>query len=152
MTFTEAVKLAIEKYFNINLASEQKRGKANQVDFIGLSSQIGEIRIELERRREDPLNNVVKAWRQAIDNPNEQPFTLIHIFSGFYVSKKSKLENANFVGERMNEWAKITNHKIRYITVLLEYTPPSGNSDPIITDDIIQSIYDQVDIQLQSKL
>lgn len=152
MTFTEAIEFAIEKHFNINLEAEQKRGKANQVDFIGFSSQIGEIRIELERRREDPLNNVVKAWRQAMDAPNEQPFTLIHIFSGFYVSKKSKFENANFVGERMNDWAKATNHKIRYIAVLLEFTPPSKNSNPILTNDEIQKICDQIDMQIQSNL
>ncbi len=149
MTFTEAVKLVIENHYGITIQPEQKKGKANQVDFVGLSPQFGEIRIELERRREDPLNNVVKAWRQVKENPNEQGFILIHIFSGFYISKKSKFENAIFVGERMNEWAKVTNCKIKYISILLDFIPPPGDSNPIVKTDEIQKINDQINTQIQ---
>lgn len=144
MTFSEAIKLAIEEWGNISLQSEKKIGKANQVDFMGSFINLTEIRIEIERRREDPLNNVVKAWRQAVDELNEESFILLHIFSGFYKSKKSKMQNAIFVGERMNEWAISKNRKIKYIPILLDFIPPSGDSNPNVDQDTIDSIKSQI--------
>lgn len=144
MTFSEAVKSALEEWGNISLQSEKKIGKANQVDFIGSYLNLTEIRVEIERRREDPLNNVVKAWRQAVDEFNNESFILLHIFSGFYKSKKSKMQNAIFVGERMNEWALSKNRNIKYVPVLLDFTPPPGDSNPNVDQDTIDSIKSQI--------
>jgi len=147
MNLTEAVKVAIEYWGNCTLAAEVTLGKANQVDFVGTHSKYGEIRVELERRREDPLNNVVKAWRQASKNTNEE-FLLIHIFSGFYISKKSKYENAIFIGEQINFWATSRKRKTGYLSVLLDYIPAKGASNPIVTEEEALRINSQVSEQL----
>jgi len=144
MTFSEAIKLSLEEWGSISLQSEKKLGKANQVDFIGIYLQDTEIRVEIERRREDPLNNVVKAWRQAKDESKNESFILLHIFSGFYKSKKSKMQNAIFVGDRMSEWAKSKNKRIQYIPILLDFTPPSGDSNPDVNNDTYNSIKNQI--------
>ena len=151
MNFTEAVKIAVENWCHCALTSEIKLGKANQVDFMGTHSKYGEIRIELERRREDPLNNVVKAWRQATENINEE-FLLIHIFSGFYISKKSKYENAIFVGEQINLWATSTNRKTGYLPIILDYIPAKGDSNPILTETEAHNITTQVREQLDKAI
>ena len=88
MTLTNAVQLAVAEWCGAVLSAEQRLGRANQVDFAGRSTSAGEVRVEFERRREDPVNNVVKAWRQAAQNQQEPPFTLVHVFSAFYLSKK----------------------------------------------------------------
>ena len=147
MNFTEAVKIAVENWCNCDLVPETKVGKANQVDFTGTHTNYSEIRIELERRREDPLNNVVKAWRQANENINEE-FLLIHIFSGFYISKKSKYKNAIFVGKQINTWAAYENRKIGYLPILLDYTPEKGDSNPTVTKGEALNISNQIKEQL----
>ena len=151
MNFTEAVKAAVENWCSCTLITEVKLGKANQVDFIGTHSKYHEIRVELERRREDPLNNVVKAWRQATENTNEE-FLLIHIFSGFYISKKSKYDNAIFIGEQINFWATSKNRKAGYLSVLLDYIPAKGDSNPIVTETEALNISKQVEEQLNKAI
>ena len=151
MNFTEAVKKAVENWCNCDLTTETKVGKANQVDFTGLHTKFNEIRIELERRKEDPLNNVVKAWRQASQNLNEE-FLLIHIFSGFYISKKSKYENAVFVGKQINSWAIYKNRNIIYLPILLDYIPLKGDSNPIVTENEAIHISYQVKEQIDNTI
>jgi hypothetical protein len=61
MTLSEVVRASVADCCDTDLSREMCFGKANQVDFSGRSALIGNIRVELERRREDPVNNVVKA-------------------------------------------------------------------------------------------
>jgi hypothetical protein len=152
MTLSQAVCACIGEYFSTEFAPEMRLGKANQVDFSGKCLPVGNIRIELERRREDPVNNVVKAWRQASENPGEPPFTLVHVFSGFYLSKRSKMENARFVGEKMCEWAQANGHKIKYVALSFDFQPPSGDGDPSVPDVIVKQIRDQIRQQLEDQI
>jgi hypothetical protein len=152
MTLSQAVCAFVAEYFSAEFAAEMRLGQANQVDFSGKCVQVGNIRIELERRREDPVNNVAKAWRQANENPSEPPFTLVHVFSGFYSSKSSKrakMDNARFVGEKMCAWAQANNRGIRYVAVFFDYEPLPAGGDPILPDTIANRIRDQIFHQLQ---
>jgi hypothetical protein len=150
MTLTETVRAAISDCCATELSRETRLGNANQVDFSGRSTSLGEIRVEFERRREDPVNNVVKAWRQAVENPTESPFTLVHVFSGFYLSKKPKVENARFIGNMMNKWAASQDRPIEYVAVLLDFEPQMGDADPIIDDSVGQTIAAQLRRELDS--
>jgi len=151
MTLSQTVRAVVAEYFCAEFAAEMKLGQANQVDFWGNCLRVGNIRIELERRREDPVNNVAKAWRQADENPSEPAFTLVHVFSGFYSSesKRATMVNARFVGEKMCAWARANNRGIRYVAVSFDYEPPRGSGDPILPDTIANQIRSQISHQLQ---
>ncbi|HWP60605.1 MAG TPA: hypothetical protein VNL14_22110 [Candidatus Acidoferrales bacterium] len=152
MTLSEVVRASVADCCDADLSRETRFGKANQVDFSGRSALIGNIRVELERRREDPVNNVVKAWRQAAENPSEPAFILVHIFSGFYLSRRAKFENARFIGEMMNMWADTSGRSITYVAVLLDFEPPMGDADPIIGDAVAQTIREQIRRQLDGRI
>ena len=124
MTLSDVVRASVADYCDMDLSPETRFGQSNRVDFAGRSPLIGNIRVELERRREDPVNNVVKAWRHAKENPTDPPFILVHIFSAFYSLGKAKFENARFVGEMMNAWADAGSLGITYVAVLLDFEPP----------------------------
>ncbi len=151
MTLSQVVRGCVANYFSAELAPATV-GKSNQVDFSGTCPWLGNIRVELERRREDPVNNVVKAWRQASDNPKEQPFTLVHIFSGFYSSQAAKIENARFVGEKMNAWAEANGRRIKYVAISFDFKPPSGDADPDLSNAVAKQIHEQLCRQLENVL
>jgi hypothetical protein len=143
MNFSDLIKETIEKWADTPLKSEKKIGKANQVDYSGYLFN-NELRIEIERRREDPVNNVVKAWRQAIEN-DEDNFILIHVFSGYYKTKQSKKKNAIFIGEQMLNWARINKKNIRYDVITVDFIPPQGNPNIDIIDyETIKNIQVQI--------
>ena len=122
------------------------------MDFFGVSPGHGAIRVELEKRREDPVNNVAKAWRQACEK-TEESFTLVHVFSGFYSSsssRRAKQANAEFVGERFNEWAQVNRRAIRYQAVSFDFEPPPRDSDHHLADTEAKQIRDQIRRQLKS--
>ena len=104
--------------------------------------------MELESRREDPVNNVVKAWRQACENSSES-FSLFHVFSGFYKSRSAKRDNARFVGERLNEWAQRDRREITYKDVSFDYEPRQGDPDPCLSRSEAEQISDQIRRQLE---
>jgi hypothetical protein len=152
MTLSEVVCASVGDWCATDLSRETRFGKANQVDFSGRSALVGnDIRLEVERRREDPVNNVVKAWRQAAENPREA-FILVHIFSGFYRSRMAKFENARFVGEMMNMWADTSGRNITYLTVLLDFEPPMGGADAIIENAVAETIGQQIRSELDGRI
>jgi len=78
-----------------------------QVDIAGFSTEHVYI-IEIELKREDPVNNVVKIWRYLVENGS--PFLgkdvkFIHAFSSKYLigGFLTKRKNAEFIGEKMSE-------------------------------------------------
>ena len=153
MILSEVVRASVADCCETGLSREMRVGKANQVDyFSGRSPLIGNIRVELERRREDPVNNVVKAWRQAAENPSEPPFILVHVFSGFYLSRKAKFENARFVGQMMNSWADASGRGITYLAVLIDFEPPMGDADPVVVEAVAQTIRGQIRRQLEGRI
>ena len=149
VALSDVIRTCIGKALSVNLDSEWTAGPSNRVDFSGVSSSLGRIRVERETRREDPVNNVAKAWRQAYEK-TEESFTLIHVFSGYYSkgSRKAKRDNAQFAGDRMNEWARDNGREIRYKAVSFDFEPPSGDLDPQLSSTDAKQICDQIRDQL----
>ena len=149
VALSDVIRTCIGKVLSVNLDSEWTAGPSNRVDFSGVSSKLGRIRVERETRREDPVNNVAKAWRQAHEKTGES-FTLIHVFSGYYSkgSRRAKRDNAQFVGDRMNEWARDSGREIRYKAVSFDFDPPSGDLDPHLSSTDAKQICDQIRGQL----
>lgn len=154
MTLSEAIRKCISDYFAVRLEAEHRKGRANTVDFLGISPVHGEIRVELEKRRADPTNNVVKAWRQAHENPAERSFTMVHVFSGYYRgANSSKLENARFVGERMVEWGE--GRGIKYVAISLGFEPrenPERLPETDLPETAKRLICDEIRRQLDAAL
>jgi hypothetical protein len=146
VTLSGTVRDCIGEILSVELKSESTAGRSNRVDF---ASADGRIRVELERRREDPVNNVAKAWRQAFENA-EESFTLIQVFSGYYSKgqRRSKRDNAQFVGDKVNGWARKLGRAIEYKAVFFDFEPPSGDSDPYLSSTHANQICDQIRSQL----
>jgi hypothetical protein len=103
--------------------------------------------IELEMRREDPVNNVVKFYRYADrikDRFLKGKITFIHVFSLFYEKRRSKRENAAFIGEKMAK----TIENVTYLTLDFNLLPPvAGDSFPVETDHSLKRlIEDLIDV------
>lgn len=152
MTLSDTVRASVAAYCETDLSPETRFGKSNRVDFAGRSPLIGDIRVELERRRQDPVNNVVKAWRHAIEDPTAPPFILVQVFSGFYSVGNGSFENARFIGDMMNAWADTANRRIAYVSVLLDFEPPKGDADPLVDDVVARDIREQICRQLEGRI
>lgn len=103
--------------------------------------------IELEMRREDPVNNVVKFYRyvdRIKDRFLEKRITFIHVFSLFYEKRRSKRENAVFIGEKMAK----TIENVAYLPLNFNLLPPvAGDSFPAETDNSLKRlIEDLIDV------
>jgi hypothetical protein len=48
----------------------------------------------------------------------------VQIFSGYYATRQSKKQNAQFVGQKMQEWAAASGLRNRYVTVAIDFEPP----------------------------
>ena len=153
MTLTQVIRTCIEECLSVKLTPEWNLGPSNTVDFFVRSSMHGNIRVEVERRREDPVNNVAKAWRQACETGEEESFTLLHVFAGFHSSrsttKRAKFNNARFVGERMQKWAQENHRGITYRAICIDFEPPKGNADPVLSDIDAKQVRKQAYHQLQ---
>lgn len=152
MTLSQVICDAVSQYFSADLTCETRLGESNHVDFSGSSASCGCIRVEVERRREDPVNNVIKAWRQAKESPVEPGFILVHVFSGFYASRRAKMENARFAGQMMSDWATSIGRSIKYAAILVRFTPPLGESDPVVGGVVAQEIRDDIQRQLEQQV
>lgn len=99
--------------------------------------------IELEMRREDPVNNVVKFYRyvdRIKDRFLEKRITFIHVFSLFYEKRRSKRENAVFIGEKI---AKTKN--VAYLILNFNLLPPVGGNDfPVETDHSLKRLIEDL--------
>src|SRR5437660_10155430 len=100
MTLKELICQVIAENLQLpGLRAEVRNGAANQADFAVMLTGGRCVIVEIELRREDPVNNVAKAWRAATRDPGNQGFIFIHVFSGFYRnSKEAKRDNAAFIG------------------------------------------------------
>ena len=135
VTLSEVVRKCINEVLSVKLESESTAGRSNRVDFSGALLSYGQIRVELEMRREDPVNNVAKAWWQAHEKTEE--------------SRRPKRDIAQFVGERMNEWAERSDRKITYKAVSFDYEPPQGGGDPELSVAEAEDLRDRVRRQLR---
>jgi len=96
--------------------------------------------LELELRREDPVNNVIKIWRAVENDPHtysQGHLVILHTFSDFYQAHKSKMENAVFAGQKM---AHAIN-KLLYKPLMFDLLPPVAHEPfPTNTDEQLQRI------------
>lgn len=148
MTLDDVIKTAVEQKYGVELQSEKPCGVANVVDFCGVIENDCQLLVELERRREDPVNNVVKQWRQAHESGYQSAFRLIQVFSGFYQRKLSKRQNAEFIGDRMNEWAQSHSKDICYYSVSFGFEPQASNSHSMLEEAIETCIRKELLAQL----
>lgn len=116
------------------LPQQEKYG--SRVDLVGEGAE-AEYLLEIELRREDPVNNVVKVYRAIAEGPGQCPqkrIVLLHVFSGFYSSRPQKRKNAVFAGKKMAEALK----NIEYEPIGWSLTPPvAGQPFPQDTDEQI---------------
>jgi hypothetical protein len=101
-----------------------------KVDVAGVPKKSGAlILIEVELKKDNPVENVVKVWRWASDAKYKRRILFLHVFSANFVKmrhfasppKKVKQYNrAVFVGERMQ---RDRNHKITYTVMKMKLRP-----------------------------
>ncbi len=96
--------------------------------------------LERELRREDPVNNVIKIWRAIENDPHmssQGHLVVLHAFSEFYQSHKSKMENAVFAGQKM---AHAIN-RLSYKPLMFDLRPPVARElFPPNTDEQLRRI------------
>lgn len=110
---------------------------ASKIDILGLENNNIYI-IELELRREDSVNNVVKIFYQLENYQKlflEKHIWFIHIFSKFYEDHISKKSIAEFACKKM---AKAFEN-VDYYSLSLNILPPKSNAH----DDNILSKSDE---------
>ena len=75
---------------------------------------------------------------------------MIQVFSGDYSKgqRRSKRDNAQFVGDKVNDWARKESREIEYKAVFFDFEPPSGNSDLYLSSTYAEQIRDQIRGQL----
>lgn len=90
----------------------------SKVDVAGLRNGVPAVLVEVELKKDNPVENVVKIWRCASEKRITTPLLFVHAFSAHYVpgpgsppTKTKQHERAVFVGTRM---AQDSSHEIRY--------------------------------------
>jgi len=82
----------------------------SKVDVAGLKAEIPRVLVEVELKKDNPVENVVKIWRWATAEKKTYPILFLHAFSAHYhrevpasgrPAKVKQYERAVFVGERM---------------------------------------------------
>jgi len=83
-----------------------EKGQTWKVDVGGSPKKSGRrlILIEVELKKDNPVENVVKIWRWAREKEKNQRILFIQAFSSHYYKTKRKQYNRSiFIGERMKE-------------------------------------------------
>ena len=140
----EIAKHLINIYNNIEWEPRCNFFKSSSyIDILGLSRKNIYI-IELELRREDPVNNVVKVFRVIDENTSfmiDKRLYFIHVFSDFYKTHKSKRYNSVFVGEKMSK----AFDNLEYFALDFNLLPPKkGDSFPKNTSSSIKTLCDDI--------
>lgn len=98
--------------------------KRSRVDVAGLKHRIPDVLVEIELKKDNPVENVVKIWRWASKERRRKGILFIHAFSGHYKrSKVKQYERAVFIGERM---AKDPQLRIEYKPLWIHSTTRRG--------------------------
>lgn len=131
---------------SVKLENERQLSDVGNIDIYGESRNHIYL-IELEMWREYPVNNVVKFYRYVDwikDSFLEKRITFIHVFSLFYEKRRSKRENAVFIGEKMAK----TIENVAYLPLNFNLLPPvAGDSFPAETDHSLKRlIEDLIDV------
>lgn len=127
----------------IRWRAEQNIHRRTRIDVFGDDGQRVYL-VEIEMRREDPVNNVIKIWRWIEESPTKgQPkrAVLFQVFSAFYERRRAKMENAQFAGRKMAEDLEC----IQYRAISWDLNPPvGGETFPQDTDDQIRVLCHEI--------
>lgn len=102
--------------------SGKRLGGFGQIDIYGETSEYAYL-IEVEMRRKDPVNNVVKVYRYIEEDNSsflDKKVVFIHAFSAEYEygGKETRRKNAEFVGKKMAEaHANVRYHIIHFDSI-----------------------------------
>jgi hypothetical protein len=109
-------------------SAERQRWKA---DVAGIPRRPGRIiLVEVELKKDNPVENVVKIWRWLREN-RDQPVLFVQAFSGWYKSTKKKqlkqkqYDRSTFIGEWMKEDQGI---KAKYRVIPMIFKPSKGHT------------------------
>jgi hypothetical protein len=111
-------------------------GQRWKVDVAGLSKNgtPRRILIEVELKKDNPVENVVKIWRWAKEEKKTERILFLQAFSAHYtktkkrthkVTKRKQYDRSIFVGERMME-DRSSGLRIGYKSIPMEYAPRMG--------------------------
>jgi hypothetical protein len=97
-------------------------GTSGRAD-VGLDQGDGRyILVEVELRRRLPAHNVLKTWFWASKQKLRPQFQLIHVVSKYYNSKKTFMEQTDFLAKQMELALK----NVRYKRIESEFAPVKG--------------------------
>ena len=128
---------------SVKWENERQLSDVGNIDIYGESRNHVYL-IELEMRREDPVNNVVKSYRyvdRIKDRVSKRKITFIHVFSLFYEKRRSKRENAVFIGEKMAK----TIENVAYLPLDFNLVPPvAGDNFPVETEHSLEKLIEDL--------
>ena len=108
--------------------------KRSKVDVVGLKNNVPAVLIEIELKKDNPVENVVKIWHWRTKKRNEGSILFVQAFSAHYLnpsdknstpSKAKQYGRAVFIGRQM---AKDRLLRIRYKD-LARYTAPLATAN-----------------------
>jgi hypothetical protein len=106
--------------------------RRSKVDVVGLANGVPRILIEIELKKDNPVENVVKIWRWATANRIKTRILFLHAFSAHYLSdagstsrtaKAKQYERAVFIGKRMEKDQTLN---VRYCDLPIRTTTRKG--------------------------
>jgi hypothetical protein len=86
--------------------------ESSRVDVVGLLGEVPKVLVEVELKKDNPVENVVKVWRWAKATKHTEPILFIQAFSALYANpenkkarppKEKQFVRSQFIGERMAE-------------------------------------------------
>lgn len=108
----------------------------SRVDVVGMKASAARVLVEVELKKDNPVENVVKIWNWAKDKRKTHPILFVQAFSAHYLgpknnfgktSKGKQFERSKFVGERMRQ---DKNLNIDYKTLPIYSTTRLGQRIP----------------------
>jgi len=88
------------------------KGEGWRVDIAGLTDKIPRVLVEVELKKDNPVENVVKIWRWASQEKKTKPILFLHAFSAHYhrelpatarPTKAKQYDRAVFIGDQMTK-------------------------------------------------
>lgn len=97
----------------------------SRVDVAGLNGKIPRVLVEVELKKDNPVENVVKIWRWAARSKKRKTIVFFHAFSALYhrpaaksaPPKTKQYERAVFVGQRMRQERKTLGIEYRDLAI-----------------------------------
>jgi len=119
---SDLIRKSIEKSLDIGLKKETEFRGTEKFDYFCENNK-HRVFVEIELKREDPVNNIAKAWRQldTIEKDDKKSF-FIHVFSASYSESNRKYLNATFIGRKLEE-----SGKAKYIPILIPIESPKNS-------------------------